>query len=257
MSVLFDDIIFGPVRSRRLGISLGINLLPEHTKYCTFNCIYCECGWTKTCIGDAVDFHTRKDIAEALERSIKDLSGKKMPVDALTFAGNGEPTVHPEFAGIIDDTLELGKKFFPASRVVVLSNSTTLNNESVFNALLKVDNIMKLDAGSEEMYRTINNPMTAVTLADVVAGLRRFKGQLTIQTLLLNGSWQGKAFDNTGGEELEKWLGHISLIKPRLVMLYPVDRPSPARNIEKVNPGVMESIAGKVRSLGVDVKIYS
>lgn len=257
MSILFDDIIFGPVRSRRLGISLGINLLPENNKYCSFNCVYCECGWTESTVGDAIKLHNRDEVRRAVEQGLKDMSAKGIAIDALTFAGNGEPTLHPEFPGIIDDALDLQKKYYPNSRVVVLSNSTTLDNKDIFDALLKVDNIMKLDAGTEAMFCAINNVMISTTLARIVENLRRFNGQLTIQTLLLKSEWNGKQIGNTEGEELEKWLNHIKRIKPRLVMLYPVDRPSPERDIEKVSPEIIESIAERVRALGIDVKVYS
>jgi wyosine [tRNA(Phe)-imidazoG37] synthetase (radical SAM superfamily) len=256
MSILFDEIIFGPVHSRRLGISLGINLLPEDTKYCSFNCIYCECGWTLSTVGDRADFHRREDIRDALHHRLKELKSKNVAIDALTFAGNGEPTLHADFAEIINDTLELKDCYYPEARVVVLSNSTTLNNKGVFDALLKVENIMKLDCGTEETFRLLNNPLVPVTLEEVVANLCRFNGKLTVQTLLINGEWKGKMIDNTSGEEIEKWLGHIKLIKPRLVMLYPIDRPAPAADFEKTSPETIEHMATLVRALGIDVKVY-
>jgi wyosine [tRNA(Phe)-imidazoG37] synthetase (radical SAM superfamily) len=257
MSILFDDIVFGPVRSRRLGLSLGINLLPQDKKVCTFNCIYCECGWTQSTFGDKIQFHGKNDIMNVLEIRFMDLLTRAVIPDSLTFAGNGEPTIHPEFAAIIDDTLELRDHFFPKARVAVLSNSTTLGIETVFNALMKVDNVMKLDTGSEEMFRLINKPMIKVTLEEIVSNLMRFKGKLTIQTLLLKGTLNGKVFDNTSGIELEKYLGHLKLIKPALVMLYPIDRPSPSGNIDKTSPEIIENIAGQVRGLGIEVKVYA
>jgi wyosine [tRNA(Phe)-imidazoG37] synthetase (radical SAM superfamily) len=256
MSILFDDIVFGPVLSRRLGLSLGINLLPEDKKVCSFNCVYCECGWTQSTADDSLKFHSRSEIKNALEIRFREILARKVIPEALTFAGNGEPTLHPEFESVIDDTLELRDHFFPQARVVVLSNSTMLGNESVFNALMKVDNIMKLDAGSEEMFRLINNPMVKITLEEIVSNLRRFNGKLTIQTLLLKGEKNGKVFDNTSGLELEKYLGHLKLIKPALVMLYPIDRPSPSGNIEKTPPAIIEDISNQVNELGINVNVY-
>jgi wyosine [tRNA(Phe)-imidazoG37] synthetase (radical SAM superfamily) len=256
MSILFDDIVFGPVRSRRLGLSLGINLLPPDKKICTFNCLYCECGWTISPADDAGGFYSRSEIRKALEAGFHNLRRRDVTPDALTFAGNGEPTLHPEFASVIDDTLSLRDEFFPQSRVVVLSNSTTLHHPDVFAALLRTDNIMKLDAGTEEMFRMINKPLTNITLAEIVENLSRFNGNLTIQTLLLKGEWENEVFDNTSGAELQAWLGHIQRIKPRLVMLYPADRPAPGGAVGKTEPGVIAAVAEKVRELGIDVKTY-
>ena len=164
--------------------------------------------------------------------------------------------MHPEFSGIIDDVLDLRNQFFPRARVVVLSNSTTLGNADIFKALMKVDHIMKLDAGSEEMFRLINRPMVKVRLDEIVANLRRFNGRLTIQTLMLKGEKNGEVFDNTSGQELEKYLCRLKMIKPALVMLYPIDRPSPSGDIEKTPPTLIERVSDRIQKLGIEVKVY-
>jgi wyosine [tRNA(Phe)-imidazoG37] synthetase (radical SAM superfamily) len=257
MSFLFDEIIFGPVRSRRFGVSLGVNVLPENNKVCSFNCIYCECGWTRTAVAASGEYHRREDIREALEQRLQSLTALNAPPDAITFAGNGEPTLHPDFAGVIDDTLALRDRYFPASRVVVLSNSTTLDFPAVFQALQKVDNIMKLDAGSEETFRMINKPLGEMSLARIIEGLCRFEGELTIQTLFLQAEHQGKRVDNTREEEVSLWISHLKRIRPKQVMIYPIDRPAPDRNITKLPPDILQSIADRVRAEGINVSVYS
>jgi wyosine [tRNA(Phe)-imidazoG37] synthetase (radical SAM superfamily) len=257
MSFLFDEIIFGPVKSRRFGVSLGVNVLPEHKKICTFNCIYCECGWTQAAQVDPSVYHTRSDIHDALEHRLISMKTAGNAPDAITFAGNGEPSLHPEFAGVIDDTLALRDKYFPGSRVVVLSNSTTLADPEIFNALTKVQNIMKLDAGTEATFRLINGPLTGIHLSDIVDDLVRFQGKLTIQTLFLKATIKGQTIDNTTQDELSQWLGHLKRIRPEQVMIYPIDRPAPARNIEKLDPLELQKIAEMVRNAGFNVKVYS
>lgn len=257
MGILFDDIIFGPVMSRRLGLSLGVNVLPEHHKFCTFNCVYCECGWTHSAGADSNSFHSRADIKAALLDRCRLMAERGNVPDAITFAGNGEPTLHPDFAGIIDDTLEVQQEVFPSAKVVVLSNSTTLRNPEIFNALKKVQSLMKLDAGTEKMYQLINKPLVPVDLEEIVRNLAAFKGDITIQSLFMKAEVQGLMIDNTTEEEVTAWLGHLSKINPRMVMIYPIDREAPDNNITKVSAETLESIAEKVRALGISVKIFS
>lgn len=256
MSFLFDEIIFGPVNSRRLGISLGINILPRDKKFCTYNCIYCECGWTSASLGIASDYHSRADIRLALQHRLENLHSNHAAPDAITFAGNGEPTLHPEFPGVIDDTIELRNKYFPNTEVVVLSNSTSLGNPNVFTALAKVKNIMKLDAGSEKTFRQINGPLITTSLEEIVNNLMRFNGKVTIQTLFLKAFQNNKWVDNTTNEEVELWLGHLKCIMPESVMIYPIDRPAPNHNIEKIDPAILEQIASRVKEIGLNVNIY-
>ena len=178
---LFHDVIFGPVLSRRLGLSLGINLLPSHAKYCSFNCIYCECGWTPENVNLTPKLPSRKLISQYLEYRLKELIEEDHIPDALTYAGNGEPTMHPDFAGIVEDTLALRDKYMPGVKVAILSNASMIHESSVFNALLKVDhNIQKLDAGFDWLFRRINNPVLPVKFNDIVRDLKKFKGKVII-----------------------------------------------------------------------------
>lgn len=255
---LFRDIVFGPVRSRRFGVSLGINLLPLNTKVCSFNCIYCECGLTPECPETGQQgFFSRETIMEHMEARFKELSEKDLRPDNITFAGNGEPTLHPEFPGIIDDTIALRKRFFPGSKITVLSNATTLNDKMIYSALLKVDNnVLKLDAGTDEYLQLINNPPGNVKLDDVVNKLKRFTGNLIIQSLFLRGNINGKYFDSTTESNVKEWLRHIEEISPRLVMIYPVDRATPVQGLEKVTPDELEKIAARVNELGIKTDVY-
>ncbi len=254
---LFHDIIFGPVRSRRLGISLGINLLPAGIKYCTYNCLYCECGWTNSELPKKGTLPSRKEIRNFLELKLEELRESEIYPDALTFAGNGEPTIHPQFAGIVEDTIDLRDHFFPDADVVVLSNATQLNKPEIFNALGMVDqNILKLDAGTEEVFQKINLPKINITLSEIVNNLKKFEGDLIIQTLFLKGENNGQAIDNTNEEEIKEWLGHIKTINPHHVMIYSIDRDTPAENLERIPLSELEEIAAKVNELGVKTQVY-
>ena len=255
MAILFDDIVFGPVHSRRFGTSLGINLLPVDYKFCTFNCIYCECGWTYKNHVKKADLPTFEEISRAMEESFPHLA--KSP-DNITFAGNGEPTVHPSFADIIDETIRLRDQFLPAAKITVLSNASQLHKPKIFDALKKADNnVLKLDAGSEEMFKLINNPSGGLTLQKVISHLKKFnRDELTIQTLFLKGSIDGKNVDNTSGQELQLWLSHIREINPQKVMIYSIDREPPAKNLQKIDFNELKSIAGKIEQAGIATEIY-
>ena len=254
---LFHEVIFGPVRSRRLGLSLGINLLPLHTKDCSFNCIYCECGWTKPEKLDKPDFPSREEVAMFLEQRLIQLVEEDHIPDALTYAGNGEPTIHPEFAAIVDDTITLRDKYVPSARVTVLSNSSRLRDPLVFNALLKLDdNILKLDAGSEKMFSLINNPVEPIDFGSLVEDLAKFNGKLIIQSMFLRGKFRGETVDNTTEEEVSAWLEHLKKINPSMVMIYPVARETPVHNLKKIGPEELENIAVKAREIGLKVQVY-
>jgi wyosine [tRNA(Phe)-imidazoG37] synthetase (radical SAM superfamily) len=255
---LFRDIVFGPVRSRRFGISLGINLLPLNTKVCSFNCIYCECGLTPDCPEPgAGEFYPREIIRQTMSARFKELKEKGMQPDNITFAGNGEPTLHPEFPGIIDDTIENRDRFFPLAKITVLSNATTLTDQTIEEALLKVDNnVLKLDAGTDEFMQLINNPPGNVKLDDVVKNLKRFNGNLVIQSLFLRGRINGKYFDSTGDDNVEAWLRHIANISPKSVMIYPIDRAAPMEGLEKIKPEELNRIAQKVNELGIKTEVF-
>lgn len=254
---LFEQIIFGPVKSRRLGISLGINLLPLNIKHCTFNCLYCECGWTKPKLDACLTYPTRAEIGQALDQKLSGMRRKGAMMDTLTFAGNGEPTLHPDFAGIIDDTIALRDTHYPRARIAVLSNGSLAGDREVAGALKKVEqNILKLDAGTEETFRKINNPAISVSLEEILENLQQFRGELVVQSLFVRGEYEGKSFDNTSEEELTAWLGHIEALQPRLVMIYSIARATPAEEVEKVGWETLEEIARRVEKLGVATEVY-
>jgi len=255
---LFHNIVFGPVRSRRFGVSLGVNLLPLNTKMCSFNCIYCECGFTpEHAKPDTGGFFPRGLINLRMENRFGELQQQGILPDNITFAGNGEPTLHPDFPEIIDDTLELRKRFFPASKITVLSNATTLHNQAVEKALLKIDNnVLKLDAGTHEYLQLINNPLWRTSLQEIIKNLKGFKGNLIIQSLFLRGNVNGRYFDSTSDDNLEAWLKCLEEINPRMVMVYSVDRATPLAGIEKLSPAVLDRIANRVNALGIKTEVY-
>lgn len=254
---LFNDIIFGPVKSRRFGTSLGINLMPDTMKYCSFDCIYCECGLTDKQQDKKARLYTSAEIISAMEQRFSELRQEGLKPDNITFAGNGEPTMHPDFEKIIDATIQNRDRVFPNAHVTVLSNATRLSNESVRRALLKVDNnVLKLDAGTEEMYMAINRPLSPVKLNDVVRGLQQFEGNVIIQTLFLRGVVDGKVIDNTTNHEVELWLQHVKSINPKLVMLYSLQRETPEQGLQNVGIGELQEIAARVIALGINAEVY-
>jgi wyosine [tRNA(Phe)-imidazoG37] synthetase (radical SAM superfamily) len=255
---LFHDIVFGPVRSRRFGVSLGINLLPLNTKVCSFNCIYCECGLTPECPEPGSGgFYSREAIRHAMETRFAELVTKGVQPDNITFAGNGEPTLHPEFDLIIDDTIALRNRFFPGSKITVLSNATTLSDSQIKGALLKVDNnVLKLDAGTDEYLRLINDPLGKISLAEVVSNLKHFNGNLIIQSLFLRGNINGKYFDSGSADHVKAWLEQIREIAPKLVMIYPIDRATPVAGLEKLTPTELDRIAEQITAIGIETEVY-
>ncbi|MCK5857682.1 MAG: radical SAM protein [Bacteroidales bacterium] len=253
---LFDKIIFGPVKSRRLGVSLGINLLPNDSKYCTYDCVYCECGWTYK--NHKAKLHTRQEVYSALDIMLQQMQNEGNPPDNITFAGNGEPTVHPDFAGIIDDTIDLRDKYFPEAQISVLSNATQVHKESVMGALKKVDqNILKLDAASDRLLQIINRPVGKLDTRTIVERLKKFKGDLTIQTMFIKGSFEGNDFDNTTPEELTAWIELLKEIKPKNVMIYPIERDTPTSGLYKIPEDELEAIGNLVRAIGIEAFVYA
>ncbi len=257
---LFDQVVFGPLKSRRMGSSLGVNLLPLTAKCCSFNCIYCECGWTLKKSTASGKFPPVSVVEEALEIKLKALcdEGRGLP-DSITFAGNGEPTLHPQFPEIIMITKNLRDKYAPSSRIVVLSNGTTLGNPHVFNALKLADmNIQKLDGGTNETVKTINQPFNKEFDTEALIGnLCRFEGEVIIQTLFLKGILNGKHIDNTSDSEIFAWIENLKKIRPQFVMIYSIDRQTPCGGIQKVPVTVLEHIALRVNSAGVKTRVYS
>jgi wyosine [tRNA(Phe)-imidazoG37] synthetase (radical SAM superfamily) len=253
---LFEQIIFGPIRSRRLGISLGVNLLPVNKKHCTFNCIYCECGWTQP--PDAcVTFPKREEIKASLEQKLSEMQRKNAMLDSITYAGNGEPTIHPDFLNITDDIIELRNKYYPDAKISLLSNTSRAAKPGIKEALLKIDQpILKLDAGTEETFRLLNNPGIKISLSEIIESLVEFNGKAIIQTLFIKGIYEGKSVDNTSEEEVGAWLGHLEKIKPRLVMIYPIARETPIAGLEVVSPQKLSEIAHRVEQLGIATEVY-
>jgi wyosine [tRNA(Phe)-imidazoG37] synthetase (radical SAM superfamily) len=267
MTALFSDVIFGPVRSRRLGLSLGVNLLPVSAKLCNFDCIYCECGWggnhprvsPRPSTGDAQisgRFNSREDVRRLLERKLKQMAAEGECPDVITFAGNGEPTTHPDFEAIIDDTLTLREAICPSAKVSVLSNATMIGRESVRRALERVDNnILKLDSAFDDTVRLVDNPQGSYSVARTVADMKLFEGRLIIQTMFLRGEYNGRRVDNTTEEEISAWLRLIAEIAPRQVMIYTIDRDTPAPNLEKVPVDDLRAIAAQVEALGIPASV--
>lgn len=246
---LFDQIIFGPVISRRLGISLGINLLPVDSKLCSFDCIYCECGWNPDRRDHKVSLPSRESVRSLLRQKLLQMADDFQLPDVITFAGNGEPTLHPEFEGIIDDTVRLRDELSPKSRIAVLSNATTLHKPGVVDALKRVDdNILKLDSGVPETILLLNKPEGRFDLDKLVIQLSQFKGAVTIQTMFLRGTFNGVEIDNTTAHEIEKWIGLLKEIQPGMVMIYSIARDTPAQNLVGVSLSELEEIASRVNS---------
>jgi wyosine [tRNA(Phe)-imidazoG37] synthetase (radical SAM superfamily) len=253
---LFNDVVFGPVRSRRLGLSLGINLLPMHSKYCSFNCIYCECGWTPASVS-LPELPPRETVKQYLEQRLVELAGEDYLPHSITFAGNGEPTLHPDFAGIVDDTIILRDRYAPRARIAILSNASMLHLPGVFGALLKVDeNIQKLDAGFEKMFLLINNPVLPVSYSALLENLRRFEGKVTIQSMFIRGQFKNQVVDNTLPGEVDGWVEQLREIRPGKVMIYPIARATPVHSLEKIPTFELDKIAEKVRNLGIETRVY-
>jgi wyosine [tRNA(Phe)-imidazoG37] synthetase (radical SAM superfamily) len=254
---LFNEIIFGPIKSRRLGISLGINLLPLESKLCNFNCLYCECGFTNKIIeNEDRRMPSISEVHTELEKTLLSYKKSQKKIDTITFAGNGEPTLHPFFSEIIDDTIQLRNNVMPETKIAVLSNASLIFRKDVRNSLMKVDfNILKLDSSNEETIKKINCPTGNFSLPRLIEGLTSFKDNLTIQTLFIKGDFNGFYFDNTTETELEGWLLLLNTIRPKLVMVYTIDRDTPVQNLEKIPRPKLEEIAGMVEKLGIPVTV--
>ena len=255
MTSLYDNIIFGPVRSRRLGLSLGVNLLPIESKLCSFDCIYCECGWNADHPGQR-RFNAREDVRAMLDATLARMVADGTPPDVITFAGNGEPTMHPDFENIIEDTLALRDKHAPAAKVSVLSNATQIHREDVRRALLRVDNnILKLDSAFDATVQLVNKPQGNYTVARTVELLKMFEGKLIVQTMFLRGEYLGQRVDNTTEEEVSAWLKLVAEIAPKQVMVYSLDRDTPCQTLEKVEKDELRAIAARVEALGIPCSV--
>ena len=249
--MLFDSIVYGPIHSRRLGTSLGIELMPLDHKLCTFNCVYCECGWNSPVAHPKLP--TREEVKAALEKKLNE----GIALDVITFSGNGEPTLHPDFLGIIEDTCALRDRYCPSAKVSVLSNSTQLYRPDVVQALRLCDNrILKLDAATDEMMQRIDLPVNKnLTVNTIMEWLKQFNGDFTLQTCFLRGEHNGQILDNTRDKQLTAWYEAVDILHPKQIMIYVIDRKTPEENLQKISRAEMESIAAPLVAKGYDVII--
>ena len=253
--ILFDQLIFGPIHSRRLGLLLGVNLLPIDAKICSFNCIYCECGFNTTMQESPIP--TREQVRETLGAKLQEMVSEGQIPDVITFAGNGEPTLHPHFDCIIDDTIELRNKYCPKAKVSVLSNSTRVHKPYIFAALNKVDNnILKFDSAIDRTMKLMDQPVGKhINVAWFIEQLKKFEGRLIIQTMFLRGEFKGEKLDNTTDEEVEAWLLALEQIRPQQVMIYSLDREAPTATLQKITLEELTVIAEKAKARGFDVSV--
>lgn len=250
-TVIYPSPIFGPVHSRRLGVSLGINLLPKDGKWCSFDCIYCECGLNAERRAKA-PLPTREEVYEALKSQLQKMQAEGPKPDVLTFAGNGEPTLHPHFPEIVDDVISLRNKYFPEAKISVLSNSTQIHRQTIREALLKTDNpIMKLDTVSVEYIKRVDRPQGNYDVKAIVEQLKEMAPKVIIQTMFMS----GEGVDNTGNEFVDPWLKAVKTISPRQVMIYTIDRETPVQGLEKARPEILDEIAEKVRQMGISCSV--
>ncbi len=255
MTVIYPSPIFGPVHSRRLGVSLGINLLPADGKCCSFDCIYCECGFNHDFVPKQ-KMPTREEVRTALETQLIEMQKSGLTPNVLTFAGNGEPTLHPQFAEIIDDAISLRDKYFPEAKVSVLTNATQIVRQPVFDALCKVDNnICKLDTISADYIQHIDRPNGSFDVNRIIERLKEFGSRCVIQTMFMKGEYDGQSVDNTSDEFVQPWLKTIGEIQPREVMIYTIDRETPAHELKKALPEVLDAIGAQVRELGIPCQV--
>ena len=247
--MLRETTVFGPIHSRRLGSSLGINLLPQEGKVCNFDCVYCECGWNKDGLNDRT-LPTAEDVKEALSAKLKACMESATPIDSITFSGDGEPTLNPQFADIIDITLALRDKYYPKAKVSVLSNATQIGRDSVFQALKKVDNaILKLDAPTDAQAALVNRPTGAYHVADVVDNMRKFKGDFVLQTMFLKGpGWATEDW-------VQDWMQTVRALKPREVMVYTIDRETPLKELQKYTVEEMRNLVQPLIDEGYQIQI--
>ena len=246
-----EDFVFGPIRSRRLGSSLGINLLPRNGKICNFDCIYCECGWNRDGMEDRV-LPSPEDLRRDLTAKLRQCRAEGTPIDSITFAGDGEPTLHPDFPEIVDITIALRDEYYPEARISVLSNATRIGRDEVFQALRKTDNpILKIDAPTDELAARINRPQCDYSVSQVVEDLRRFAGDFVLQTMFL----RGPDFDSSAPEVLDGWMRIVRELRPREIMVYTIDRETPMKGLEKISAAEMEQMVRPLTDEGFRIQI--
>ena len=254
-TIIYPSPIFGPVHSRRLGLSLGVNLLPADGKVCTFDCVYCECGFNAD-HRPQLPLPTREEVAEALEAKLRQMQADGRLPDVITFAGNGEPTCHPHFPEIIDDTIRLRDSYCPQAKVSVLSNATLIHRQQVHDALMRVDNnIQKLDTISPAYIRLVDRPQGSYDVSQVIDRLKAFQGHVIIQSMFMQGTAGGESVDNTGDDYVLPWLKAVADIAPQQVMVYTIDRETPMQSLLKATPQQLDRIALLVRQLGIPCSV--
>jgi wyosine [tRNA(Phe)-imidazoG37] synthetase (radical SAM superfamily) len=250
-TVIYPSPIFGPVHSRRLGISLGINLLPADGKVCSFDCIYCECGFNAD-HRPTLPMPTRELVAQKLEEKLQQMTTDGQLPDVLTFAGNGEPTCHPHFPEIIDDTIRLRNQYCPKAKVSVLSNSTMIHRQQVHDALMRVDNnILKLDTVNMIYINKVDRPNGIYDVQTIIDRMKAFNGHIIIQTMFMRGDYNGESVDNTGDAFVAPWLEAVKAIKPQQVMVYTIDRETPAQGLLKASHEQLDNIRDRVIAMGI------
>ena len=257
VTILFHETVFGPIHSRRLGSSLGVNLSPIDGKVCSFDCLYCEAGYNAQGQGKQ-GLPSRESVKRHLSARLKEMSEKGEPLDVITFSGNGEPTIHPQFKEIIHDTIMLRDRHYPQAKVSVLSNSTFLGNPKVVEALRKVDNnILKLDSAFDRTMRLLNRPANPnVVVEGIIQDIMQFSGSCIVQTMFLRGEHNGKPIDNTTDEEIDALIEAYRRIAPKEVMIYSIDRKTPEEHLEKISSEEVERIGKRIADAGINVKVY-
>ena len=256
-TVLFNSTIFGPVKSRRLGVSLGINLMPADGKLCSFDCLYCEAGFNAQGPG-TTGVPQREAVKRALRARLEAMKAADEPLDVITFSGNGEPTLHPQFKDIVHDVKVLRDRYYPHSRVAVLSNATQAGNQRVAQALREVDdNILKLDSALPATFRRLNRPASTNVQPDgVIADIAAFGGHCIVQTMMVRGTHEGVTVDNTTDTEVDALIAAYLQIKPRQVQLYTIDRKTPAEHLERIALDELQRIARRITDAGINVQVY-
>ena len=250
-TIIYPSPIFGPVHSRRLGISLGINLLPADGKVCSFDCIYCECGFNED-HRPSLPLPTREKVALKLEAKLQEMVASGQLPDVLTFAGNGEPTCHPHFAEIIADTIRLRNEYCPKAKVSVLSNSTMIHRPQVHDALMQVDNnILKLDTVDPAYINKVDHPNGTYDVNLIIDRLKAFQGHVIIQTMFMRGECKGESVDNTGDAYVNPWLEAVKAIAPQQVMIYTIDRETPTQGLLKATHEQLDQIRDRVIAAGI------
>lgn len=255
-TILYHHIVFGPIHSRRLGSSLGVNLLPKDGKICSFDCIYCECGWNKDGKNDT-RLPLKEEVFAALETRLRDLRQDGVPIDTITFSGNGEPTLHPDFPEIIDFTLKLRDELYPSAMVSVLSNGTQTGRKEIRDALMKVNNpILKLDGAIDSFVKVIDNPQQEnYSVSRIIENFSRFNGDFILQTMFLRGVVNGKKIDSTEPMYVKAWVDMVLKMRPREVMMYTIDRETPNQELQKVSVDEMIKISEPLKEAGILVQV--